>query len=541
MTERCWETKNCVQAGCAVRLRNDRHCWLSEPRVCFDGERRSFRDRLSQCCRRCRHFHRSIDRSMGRRTSEHIFCDTLYKVLEEMGGYNSELVEINQALKQKIRSLSTLDQVSRALQSTLEQDQICHIILTGITAAEILSLNRAFLFLVEDGGERLGGTLAVGPTGPDEAGRIWDELERSQRSFSDLALIPHAEIRGNDHVTELARSVRVSLDDPGNVLAQSVREKKSFLVSDAAADPSTAGIGAHFGVNAFALVPLVADGEALGLLMADNVITGLPVSEADLVLMGIFAGQAAYAIKNARLYARLQEKIHELADSQEQLLKAERMAAIGEIATILAHEIRTPLVSIGGYVNAMAARQPADHPDKDKLDIIRAEIERLEGVLSDTLEVARFKDPVLTRSDIATVAADCAGLLAPEFEAKGIAVTLDLEPHLPAVWLDMQQFPQVLLNVLKNAIHAMPGGGAIAVRVRATGDGIELSISDSGVGIPQAALGHIFEPHFTTRKHGLGIGLAVSKKIVEGHRGTIRAISCEQRGTTFVINIPVRS
>ncbi len=523
-----------------MRRRGDRRCWLSEPRVCFDGERRSFRDRLSQCCRGCRHFHRIIERSTGRRISEHVFCDTLHKVLEEMGGYNSELVEINQSLKQKIRSLSILDQVSKALQSTLDQDQIFHIILTGVTAAEILSLNRAFLFLVDEQGGRLAGKLAVGPTGPDDAGRIWDELQRSPRSFSDLALTPHDQVRGNAHVAELVRRYRVALDDPSDILSRAAREQRSFLVADAAADPATAGVGAHFGVGAFAVVPLVADGETLGLLMADNIITGLPVTEADLVLMGIFAGQAASSVKNARLYARLQEKIRELADSQEHLLKAERMAAIGEIAATLAHEIRTPLVSIGGYVNAMIGRREQAEPFREQLTVIRCEIERLEGVLSDTLEVARFKDPVLARADIAAVVGSCVRLLRQECRDKGIAVELDVAPSLPPVWLDMQQFPQVLLNVIKNAIHAMPDGGTVSLRARLTAGGIELAVADTGTGIPPDALGRIFEPRFTTSKHGLGIGLAVSKKIVEGHRGTIRAVPGEGRGTTFIINIPVR-
>ncbi len=542
MKERCWEAKNCSQLQCPVRQRGENHCWLSEPRACFDGERRSFRDRLSQCCQRCVHFHHSIGRSTGRRTAEHIFCDTLYKVMEEMGGYQSELVEINQALKQKIRGLSTLDQVSKALQSTLDQRQIFHIILTGVTAADILSLNRAFLFLVDDLEQELRGVMAVGPNSPEEATKIWNELDRSRKTFIDLALVPHGEILGNDHVNGLVQRLRLPLADNGSIMARAVREQKSFLIADAAADPATREVGAHFGAGSFALVPLVAESEALGLLMADNAISGVPITEADLVLMGIFAGQAAAAIKIARLYARLQDKVRELADSQEKLLKAERMAAIGEVATTLAHEIRTPLVSIGGFINSLIAQQPANHPRQEQLAIIRSEIERLESVLSDTLEMARFKDPVLAQADIAEEVRNCLQLLQPECEAKGIRVQLALEQPLPPVWLDMQQFPQVLLNIIKNAIHALPDGGLITVSGRLVdGRDLRLEISDTGQGIPAAALAHIFEPKFTTKKYGLGIGLAVSKKIVEGHRGTIRVQTRERQGTTFVISIPVRS
>ncbi|HTY07917.1 MAG TPA: hypothetical protein VMF29_02010, partial [Candidatus Edwardsbacteria bacterium] len=235
MRQRCWEAKSCAQLQCPVRLRDERHCWLSEPRTCFDGEHRNFRDRLSQCCQGCIHFHRSMGRSTGRRTAEHIFGDTLFRVMEELGGYQSELVAINQALRQKIRGLSTLDQVSKALQSTLDQLQIFHIILTGITAADILSLNRAFLFLVDDETRELQGAMAVGPDSPEEARQIWDGLERSGKTFIDLALVPHGEIAGNDRVTELARTLRLPLDD-GGILARAVRERKSFLIADAAAD-----------------------------------------------------------------------------------------------------------------------------------------------------------------------------------------------------------------------------------------------------------------------------------------------------------------
>lgn len=469
-----------------------------------------------------------------------MMSDTLFKLLEEMDSFHDEVVKSNQALTENVQNLAMLNEVTKALQSTLDLDQTLHIILTGVTAAEILRLNRAFLLLLDDSRKNLVGAMAVGPTGPEEATKIWDELKNSPASFKELAMRPHHEIDGNEYVNRLVREIKVSVEDYDNVAIKAISQRKPFLVSDAHATPGAKGFAAVLKVSNFVIVPLIAENEPLGVLMADNSITQAPIEQSDLTLLEIFAGQVASAIRNAKLYQQLHLKMKELRQSQDKLIKAEKMASIGEIAATLAHEMRTPLVSIGGFINSMAKQQPDNRPFEKQFRIISSEIERLEAVLSDTLEMARFKEPELVKADINTIIDDCLKLLLPEFEDKKIEIQASYNCPEHLVWLDKLQLPQVFFNIFKNAIHAMPSGGLLQIETQKTEpNNMEIRISDTGSGISSGHIDRIFEPRFTTKNGGSGIGLALSKKIITNHRGVIKAEPRPGGGIAFTISIPL--
>ena len=540
MSTKCWEDRNCQQKECPVRRRGGKHCWLSEPRPGFDGQYLPFRERLYRHCRSCSHFHDIIERGTGRRADDYLMSDTLLKLLEEMGSFHEEVARSNQALTENVQNLAMLNEVTKALQSTLDLKQILHIILTGVTAAEILRLNRAFLLLLDDSRKNLVGVMAVGPTGPEEATKIWDELKSSPASFKELAMRPYHEINGNEYVNRLVREIKVPVEDYNNVAIRAISQRKPFLVSDAQTTPGAKGFAAVLKVSNFVIVPLIAKDEPLGVLMADNSITRAPIEQSDLTLLEIFAGQVASDIRNAKLYQQLQSRMKELRESQDKLIKAEKMASIGEIATTLAHEMRTPLVSIGGFINSMAKQQPDSRPFEKQFRIISSEIERLEAVLSDTLEMARFKEPELVQADINTIIDDCLKLLLPEFEDKKIEIQASFNCPEHLIWLDKLQLPQVFFNIFKNAIHAMPAGGLLRIETQRTEpNNIEIKISDTGSGISGEHIDRIFEPRFTTKNGGSGIGLALSKKIITSHRGEIKAELRPEGGTAFTISIPL--
>jgi signal transduction histidine kinase len=540
MHKKCWEELNCGREDCPSRQSKAEHCWLSDQRVCIDGQQRNFRERLYQLCRDCPHFQKLVERSTGRRITDQAMTDTMFKLLEEMGGFHAELTTTNRQLSQSMRDLAMLNEVTKALQSTLELDQVLHIILTGLTAAQALSLNRAFLLLVDKGQKKLAGRMAVGPASPQEAFRIWNELQKSPRSFRELALTPYHQVKGNEYVNQLVRKLEVPLAEQGHILVQALVQKKTFLVGDRTELPGDRALMEKLGVASFAVVPLLAEQESLGVVIADNAVTRIPITTEDLTLLEIFAGQVSAFIRNAALYEQLKDKVAELNQSREKLLKAERMAAIGEIAATLAHEIRTPMVSIGGFVNSMMREMPGDNPYAGQLKIISAEIDRLEGVLADTLEVARFREPEMVRENINETIGHCLSVLKPVIDSHEIKQEIHFSSSPLPVWMDRHQFPQVILNILKNSIHAMPLGGVLSVRTVSSSDAQAIvEISDTGAGMNKQVLDHIFEPKFTTKKSGLGIGLAVSKKIVESHSGKIMARSAEGKGTVFIITLPL--
>ena len=539
MTKICWEEVLCSREDCPVKQNQEDYCWLSQARVCIDGQNRDIRERLHQCCRDCPHFQKTLERSTGRRLTDQVMAETILKLLEEMGGIHAELAASNRQLGQKMRELDILNEVTKALQTTLDLEQVLHIVLTGVTAAQALSLNRAFLLLVEDDKKTLRGKMAVGPGGAEEAFAIWNELQKSPRSFLEMALTPYHQVQGNILVNQLVKNISVSLNDRSSVLIQVLESKKPLLVNDASSLPGALELAGWLKVNSFIIAPLVAEQETLGIILADNAVTKMPIHSDDVTLLEIFAGQVSAFIRNAGLYQSLKDKVKELQQSQEKLLKAERMAAVGEMAAVLAHEIRTPMVSIGGFINSMIRERPEDPKFGQQLKIISFEIDRLEGVLTDTLELSRFKEPELVSENINDVVKRCLGVLKTEFDRQNINVEMSLEEGLAPVWIDRRQFPQVLLNILKNALHAMPLGGQLSVRTFLDPrQDLVISISDTGQGIPRQSLAHVFEPKFTTKRAGLGIGLAVSKKIVESHRGSIMVSSDEGRGTSFVIRLP---
>ncbi|MBI5806548.1 GAF domain-containing protein [candidate division TA06 bacterium] len=539
MTKKCWEEVLCTREDCPVKQNQEDYCWLSQARVCIDGQNRDIRERLHQCCRDCPHFQKTLERSTGRRLTDQVMAETVLKLLEEMGGVHAELTASNRQLGQKMRELAILNEATKALQTTLDLDQVLHIILTGVTAAQALSLNRAFLLLVDGDRRSLTGKMAVGPGGAEEAFNIWNELQKSPRSFREMALTPYSQVKGNLQVNQLVKKLSAPLSDRNNILIQVLGSKKPLLVTDAASFPGAQELVGLLKVNSFIAAPLVAEQEALGIILADNAVTKMPIHSDDVTLLEIFAGQVSAFIRNAGLYQNLKDKVKELQHSQEKLLKAERMAAVGEMAAVLAHEIRTPMVSIGGFVNSMIRETPDDPRFGQQLKIISSEIDRLEGVLTDTLELSRFKEPELVSENINDVVKRCIGVLKAEFDRQNIDVVVSLEEGLEPVWIDRHQFPQVLMNILKNALHAMPLGGQLSARTFLDiQKEMVISISDTGSGIPHQALEHVFEPKFTTKRGGLGIGLAVSKKIVESHRGSISVSSAEGRGTSFVIRLP---
>lgn len=539
MTKKCWEEVHCTREDCPVKINQESYCWMSQSRVCIDGQQRGIRERLHQCCRDCPHFQKTLERSTGRRLTDQVMAETILKLLEEMGGFHAELAASNRQLSQKMRELAILNEVTKALQTTLDLEQVLFIILTGVTAAQALSLNRAFLLLVDGDKKTLVGKMAVGPGGPEEAFNIWNELQKSPRSFLEMALTPYRQVKGNLLVNQLVKKLSVSLNDRNNILIRVLESKKPLLVTEAASSPDALELAGLLKVNSFIIVPLVAEQETLGVILADNSVTKMPIHPDDATLLEIFAGQVSAFIRNARLYQSLKDKVRELQHSQEKLLKAERMAAVGEMAAVLAHEIRTPMASIGGFINSMIREKPDDPKFGQHLRIISAEVDRLEGVLTDTLELSRFKEPELVSENINDIVNRCLGVLGAEFDRQNITVELSLEDGLAPVWIDRHQFPQVLMNILKNALHAMPLGGQLTVRTSLDSKKyMVISISDTGQGIPHHELGHIFEPKFTTKRSGLGIGLAVSKKIVESHRGNIKVNSTQGQGTSFVIRLP---
>ena len=240
--------------------------------------------------------------------------------------------------------------------------------------------------------------------------------------------------------------------------------------------------------------------------------------------------------ENARLYDDLRRSYADLAHAQEQLIQQERLAALGQLAAVVAHEVRNPL---GVIFNSLGSLRRLLRPEGDAamlLDIVGEEADRLNRIVGDLLDFARPATPTLRPERLDRVLDDATSA-ALAVGADRIDLVRDLPPGLPPVPMDARLMRQAMVNVLSNAVQAMPDGGTLTVAAREEPGAVRLEIADTGSGIPEEVRHRIFEPFFTTRPTGTGLGLAVVKRILDDHRASVQVDSVEQGGTRFILRL----
>jgi two-component system NtrC family sensor kinase len=227
---------------------------------------------------------------------------------------------------------------------------------------------------------------------------------------------------------------------------------------------------------------------------------------------------------------------------QDELRRAERLAAVGRISAQITHEIRNPLNAIGLNAELLSEElEELSAPPREAIQLVAAisrEVDRLNGVAEEYLRFARLPKPALARQDLNEIVTGLLDFLAPELAAARIELRLELSAALPPVQADESQLRAVFLNLLRNSREAMPSGGVVTVRSRPTEEAIEVEVSDTGGGIPPGDLSRIFEAFYSTKERGTGLGLAFTRQVVEEHGGSIRCDSAVGRGTTFIVRLP---
>ena len=231
-----------------------------------------------------------------------------------------------------------------------------------------------------------------------------------------------------------------------------------------------------------------------------------------------------------------------------EMLQAEHLATMGELAAGVAHEIRNPLAGIAGAIEIISKDFPANHPDREVLEDLRQEVRRIEKVLNDMLAYAKPKPPQFGRADLQETFARMLQLARQQTGSKNVQFSIHVPPALPAFRMDSEQLHQVLLNLVLNGIQAIEQEGKITVAARietAGGPGqadmVEISVSDTGVGIPPESLERIFRPFYTTKRGGTGLGLSLCQRIIRQHGGTLTVESEVGKGSRFILHLPLRA
>jgi two-component system sensor histidine kinase HydH len=228
-------------------------------------------------------------------------------------------------------------------------------------------------------------------------------------------------------------------------------------------------------------------------------------------------------------------EIHRL---QAEARQREKMAAIGNLAAGIAHEVRNPLSSIKGYATYFAGLFEDGSENRKAAAVMIAETERLNRVISELLDLSRPSDFKFRETDAETVMDTVSRLLQQDAADRKIEIDVAVEPDLPPAELDADRLVQALLNIGINGVQAMDEGGTLSLRARREESALVIEMADTGPGIAHEHLETIFDPYFTTKPQGTGLGLAVVRKIVEGHGGTVGVAAEPGRGTTFTITLP---
>jgi two-component system, sporulation sensor kinase E len=238
------------------------------------------------------------------------------------------------------------------------------------------------------------------------------------------------------------------------------------------------------------------------------------------------------------------EDVSEKRGREARLRRAESLASLTTLAAGVAHEIKNPLGSIGIHMQLIQKSLASLENDQtavieDYVDVVNEEVERLNRIVVDFLFAVRPMNTVLEDAELNPILEDLLEFMQYELEEANVTLEANLADDLPLLQLDQKFIKQAVLNLVKNAISAMPEGGTLSVSTRLSGDDVILGISDTGVGMSDEVLNKIFEPYFTTKDFGSGIGLTLVYKIVKEHMGDITVVSHEDKGSSFEISFPV--
>ncbi|MGZ5424454.1 MAG: ATP-binding protein [Candidatus Aminicenantales bacterium] len=419
------------------------------------------------------------------------------------------------------RELMLLSIISQSFFQPFSLEDNLLVILTALTSGSGVGFNRAMLFLKQ--GDRLRGEMWLGPRSAEEAGLIWEVLSTPGIGYVEIVEHNRALVSKNEDTLSARLKGLVYAADDENALipAYAACRKEILLVSQASTEPL---VDRRFlnviGVEQFLCIPLLARDDVVGEIILDNAITRTPITPSDIKLAGICGLMAGNYIYSATLHRKL--------------LDVEKMAAMGEMAMFVTHQLRNPIVAIGGFTEQLLKPDVPEEKKLRNLTIIRDEIRRLEGIIYQMghfLKVS-LKEPIYFDPGPAIAAV----IDSPEVQtkARGYDLNVKLDPCLPEILCDPTSFGEVVRNLLDNAFDATPAGGKISVRgYRKNPTSFVLSIRDTGRGLTNPDKENLFRPFFTTKEKGMGLGLPFIKRVMDTCGGKVEVQSRVGKGALF--------
>jgi two-component system sensor histidine kinase HydH len=298
-----------------------------------------------------------------------------------------------------------------------------------------------------------------------------------------------------------------------------------------------------FTTQSIICVPLTIRGRTIGALQVLNKKNGDPFTGEDTELLTALAQQIAVALDNAKLYQRLQENFElteqELRITQKKLIRSERSAAMVNLVQGVAHEVRNPIMSIGGFATRMKADLDQNSKLQKYLNIILSETSRLEKLVRDVKELAGMQTVTLQPTNVKDILSRVIEDFTPTISRQSIRLETVVEEELPTINLDEAQISRALKNVIMNSIEALPEAGTLKLKAHAVDSYIRITVEDFGVGIDEDKIDSVLDPFVTSKTTGAGLGLTMVYQIVMNHQGEIDIRSRGRKGTIVTLELPV--
>lgn len=455
-----------------------------------------------------------------------------------------------EATNYRTQFLHQLNQkMNSAYLSTVELTDILQTILVGITSEEGLQFNRAFLALFDENGEYLRGRFAIGPSTREEAGRVWKAIKENDLHFQDIIAHQRADYGSKDvEVNRIVQSLKIPATEHEHILIHAALQRTSIIVNQGHAGnlPVSEPLIQLLAEDSFVIVPLYSPSKSLGVIIVDNFITGKPITLDDVNALEIFASQASLAIEHSHLYEDMLKKIaeleivtQELERSKDLLVEAEKYSAMGQMSAQLVHAIRNPITSIGGTARLLA-KKSEDAYTINFLNMITKEAAKIEATLEDLFSFVQDGELNIVEQPICPILRRSVMVFYTTMKKNNIAYTLELPEEDPVIPVDGARIRQAFLHLIRNAIEAMPEGGSLKVSA-ATDDGsVHIAISDTGLGIPEAALRRVTDPFYTTKVYGTGMGLTLVERIIAMHNGSFHLQPAVDGGMIATVSLPKR-
>ncbi len=369
----------------------------------------------------------------------------------------------------------------------------------------------------------------------DESGRYYLEITRDVTEYRHLILKLQRSEKRFKAILDTATDAIISIDENRRIILFNNAAQKIFGYSG----------GEVIGKSLDTIIPHNSEHYQIYLdRIMENQETGIAGKNISLTAMRkngeLFPVDLSLSVMNMggkKTFTAIIRDITLQKQMERKILQAERLASVGQAVARVAHEIKNPLMIIGGFTNQIRSVLE-NKKDINKIDMVLDEVARLERLVANLGDFTKEYRLVMRPAEINSVIEDVLNIMAGLYSNEKYYFERYQSDGLCEINCDPDKLKQVLINIISNGIEAMPDGGVIRVKTVKVEGGVEISIGDDGKGMTSEEMKHIFEPFYTTREKGTGLGLAISYKIVQAHNGDIWAVSTPGRGTTFTIQIP---